>query len=86
MTTGECSGSLVFMPDGTSDAAGHCARKDKDGDTYSITWAQEAGKPNGIWGSLTGTGKFAGRTASGTFTPAVEDGAMSVTTWEGDCN
>jgi len=86
LTTGECAGSIIFMPDGTSDASGHCARKDKDGDTYSITWTQEPGKPNGIWASLAGTGKFAGRTAGGTFTPVAEDGAMSAATWVGDCN
>ncbi len=86
LTTGECAGSILFLPDGTTDASGHCARKDQDGDTYSLTWAQEPGKPNGIWASLGGTGKFEGRSANGTFTPQVEDGTMSASTWQGECN
>ena len=86
MTTGECSGTILFTPDGAAESSGHCARKDKDGDTYSIRWGQDAGADKGSWAFVTGTGKFKGQAGnSGWFQAVVTDGAMSVSTWGGSC-
>lgn len=85
-TTGECSGTILFMPDGSIESSGHCARKDKDGDTYSVRWAQAAGADKGTWSSAGGTGKFAGQNNSGWWQGSVTDGAMSTSVWGGECN
>ena len=53
-------------PDGKTQSMGHCARRDKDGDTQSISWQQEPGADKGVWKSTGGTGKYAaGRTQVG---------------------
>jgi len=84
-TTGECSGTWLTTPDGKTRGAGHCARRDKDGDTYSIEWSMAPGADKGQWRVAGGTGKFANKANSGWFQQAVADGKMSVTKWGGNC-
>jgi hypothetical protein len=85
MLTGECSGTALATPDGKVRSGGHCARKDKDGHTQSIEWSQPAGAEKGMWRSVGGTGKFAGKTDAGWFKGVVSDGAMNIGTWGGTC-
>ena len=85
LTAGSCFGTVEFMPDGTVKQSGHCARKDKDGDTYSLWWAQEPGAERGTWGSLSGTGKFAGINDSGWWQDTMAEGAMFATAFDGAC-
>jgi hypothetical protein len=85
LTTGECSGTILSTPDGATKASGHCARKDKGGDTYSLEWALAPGSERGTWKILAGTGKFAGKAASGWWQGVAVNGKMSVTRWGGTC-
>ena len=85
LTTGECSGTALATPDGKVRSSGHCARRDKDGDTQSIEWSQGPGAEKGMWKSTGGTGKFAGKTDSGWFQNVRSDGKMAVTKWGGNC-
>jgi len=85
LTTGECSGTALTTPDGKVQSNGHCARRDKDGDTESIEWSQAPGAEKGTWRSTGGSGKFAGNTDSGWFQNVRSDGKMSVTKWGGNC-
>ena len=64
---------------------GYCARRDKDGDTQSISWHSAPGADKGVWKATGGSGKFAGRQDSGWFQNAVSDGKMSVSKWGGTC-
>jgi len=84
-TTGECSGSILTTPDGNTQSMGYCARRDKDGDTYSLSWHQGPGADKGVWKSTGGTGKFAGMQNSGWFQFAWADGVMIGTAWGGTC-
>jgi hypothetical protein len=85
-TTGECSGLVLTTPDGASRMSGYCARKDKDGDTYSIEFHMAPGAERGAWKWLGGTGKFAGKTNnSGWFQGVINDGNMSMSNWGGNC-
>lgn len=84
-TTGECTGAFLATPDGKTQAMGYCARRDKDGDTYSASWHRASGADKGTWRRVTGTGKFAGQQASGWWKSAWGDGVMSATTWGGTC-
>jgi hypothetical protein len=83
--TGECTGSVLATPDGKVQATGHCARRDKDGDTWSIEWALPPGADKGTWKSTGGTGKFAGKRHSGWWQELRRDGKMSVARWAGNC-
>jgi hypothetical protein len=74
LTTGECSGTMVTTPDGVTRGSGHCARRDKDGDSYNVEWALPAGAQKGTWKYFGGTGKF-----------AASDGKMIVNKWGGTC-
>jgi hypothetical protein len=85
LATGECSGTALATPDGKVRVSGHCARRDKDGDTQSIEFSQAAGADKGAWKSTGGTGKFAGRADSGWFQDVRTDGKMAVSTWGGTC-
>lgn len=85
LTTGECSGTALATPDGKVRQSGHCARRDKDGDTQSIEWSQGAGADKGAWRSTGGTGKYAGKPDSGWFQDVRSDGKMLVTKWGGTC-
>ena len=85
LTAGSCFGTIETMPDGTVKQSGHCSRKDADGDTYSLWWAQEAGAERGTWGSLSGTGKFDGLKDSGWFENTMAEGAMFASAYDGAC-
>jgi hypothetical protein len=85
LTTGECAGTVLATPDGKTRSSGHCARRDKDGDTQSIEWSQAPGAEKGTWKSTGGTGKFAGKDHSGWFQIVRTDGQMLVTKWGGTC-
>ena len=85
LTTGECSGTILSTPDGTTRGSGHCARKDKDGDTYSLEWTLPTGAQKGTWKHIAGTGKFAGTSDYGWWQGAVADGKMNVNNWGGTC-
>jgi hypothetical protein len=83
--TGECSGVILATPDGKTQSMGYCARRDKDGDTYSNSWHKGPGADEGTWKRIAGTGKFAGTQASGWWKGAWADGAMSASKWGGTC-
>ncbi len=85
LTTGECSGAALTTPDGKVYVYGYCARKDKDGDTTSITFSQAPGAAKGTWKSVAGTGKFAGKKDSGWYQDVRTDGKMTVSQWGGTC-
>jgi len=87
MNMGECSGTMITTPDGKSGGLGHCARKDKDGDSASIEWAIAPGAEKGTWRSTGGTGKFADLKSQGWWTPVVSDGGkLGVNRWGGTCS
>ena len=85
LMSGYCDGSSHIAPDGTFSGSGHCARKDADGDTMSLTWDFQPGAEKGTWKTLTGTGKFANDTSSGWWQPVLGDPPMSASVWGGDC-
>jgi hypothetical protein len=85
LTIGECSGTLVTA-DGTTTGSGHCARRDKSGDSYSTEWAIAPGSERGTWKAVAGTGKFSRRTGSGWWQNATRDGKMFASRWGGTCN
>jgi hypothetical protein len=85
LTTGECSGTILSTPDGTTRGSGHCARKDKNGDTYSLEWTLPVGEQKGTWKHVAGTGKFTGTSDHGWWQGAVADGKMNVNRWGGTC-
>ena len=63
------------------------ARKDKDGDTYSLQWAIAPGAEKETWKGVTGTGKFANMSKnSGWWQNAAADGKVVATKWGGTCN
>ena len=65
---------------------GHCARRDKDGDTYSIEFALSPGGDKVQWKTIAGTGKFANSTAnSGWAQFKTADGKMAIVVWGGSC-
>jgi hypothetical protein len=84
-TTGECAGTYLSTPDGKTQSMGYCARRDKDGDTYSLSWHTAPGATRGTWKSTGGTGKFAGKQNSGWYEVAWSDGMMVATVWGGNC-
>jgi hypothetical protein len=83
LATGECLGTALATPDGRMRVNGHCARRDKDGDTHSIEFSQAAGAEKGVWKSTGGTGKFAGKNDSGWYQDVRTDGKMMVSKWGG---
>jgi hypothetical protein len=86
MVIGECNGTFLSLPNGQSKGSGHCARKDKEGDTYSLEWAIAPGADKGTWKGLTGTGKFAQEARnSGWWQNAAADGKVFATKWGGSC-
>ncbi|MBI1398078.1 MAG: hypothetical protein GC151_19050 [Betaproteobacteria bacterium] len=86
LATGQCAGTTLATPDGKVRSSGHCARRDKDGDTESIEWSVSPGADRGAWKATGGSGKFANRNDSGWFRNVRADGNMSVTEWGGTCN
>jgi hypothetical protein len=85
LAAGECSGTVLLSEDGKTHFAGYCARRDKDGDTQSISFHQAPGVDKGEWKSVSGTGKFSGKQDTGWFQSVLEDGKISVTKRGGDC-
>jgi hypothetical protein len=85
LATGVCYGTALVTPDGKVQTNGHCARRDKDGDTQSIVFSQAAGSDKGMWKATGGTGKFAGKPDSGWFQNVRADGKMGITKWGGNC-
>ena len=86
LTIGECSGSIVNTPDGKATGTGACARRDKDGDTYSLEWGIAPGAERGTWKTVAGTGKFAGKLDSGWYQDVVADGKVFASKWGGTCH
>jgi hypothetical protein len=86
LLSGECQGSILATPDGKIHANGHCARRDKDGDTVSIEWMQPPGTEKSMWKLTGGTGKFEGKTGSGWGEGVRSDGKVYVVQWGGTCN
>ena len=86
LNIGECSGTIVMLPDGKSTGSGHCARKDPDGNSVTLEWAIAPGAEKGTWKIVGGTGKFAGRTDSGWWMGGkpTENGS-AVDRWGGEC-
>jgi len=85
LATGQCAGTALVTPDGKVHTQGHCARRDKDGDTQSISFSQSPGADKGMWKSTGGTGKYAGKTDAGWFQDVRSDGKMAVSKWGGNC-
>jgi hypothetical protein len=86
LAIGECSGTFVNLPNGTSRGSGQCLRRDKDGDTYSLEWAIAAGAEKGTFKTTGGTGKFAKIANSGWWQNAAGFGKVFATKWGGNCN
>ena len=86
LVSGTCQGSLLTTPDGKTRGSGHCARRDKDGDTVSIEWSQAPGAQKNMWKLAGGSGKFAGKTGSGWAEAVRSDGKILVVKWGGTCN
>jgi hypothetical protein len=74
------------MEDGKTQQTGYCARRDKDGDTTSISFYWPPGADKGEWKSTGGTGKFAGKQGSGWAQVVLADGKNLVVKWGGDCH
>ena len=83
---GECSGYALTTPDGKTRLAGACARKTKDGGSFSDIWVKEPGAERGTWKMSGGTGALAGKTWSGWWQVVFEDGKMTLGKWGGTCN
>jgi hypothetical protein len=83
---GECAGTVLQTEDGKTQQMGYCARRDKDGDTQSISFHQAPGADKGEWKSMEGTGKFAGKQGTGWFQFVLQDGKNAVVKWGGDCH
>lgn len=86
LVIGECSGTFLNMPNGASRGSGHCLRRDKDGDTYSLEWAIAAGAEKGTFKTTGGTGKFAKIANTGWWQNAAGSGKVFATKWGGTCN
>jgi hypothetical protein len=86
VVAGECSGTVLQTPDGKTQGMGYCARRDKDGDTQSISWHQAPGADKGKWKSTSGKGKYAGKQDSGWSQIVLADGKITVDKWGGDCH
>lgn len=77
----ECYGSGWWDQDG-SWGEGICLIGDKD-DTRTIRWWKDKGEQKSHWEHLSGTGKFAGMTGSGTYQPESLSDHRSISEWEG---
>ena len=83
---GKCGGYAITTPDGKTRVVGVCARKTKDGDSWSDEWVMEPGAQRGSWKLTGGTGVFAGKKWSGWWEPVMDDGKMFMGNWGGNCN
>lgn len=82
---GQCGGYVLTTPDGKTRLAYACARKTKDGDSWSDAGGIEPGADHGTWTQTGGTGVFAGKNNSGTWQAVVDDGKTTTGTWVGNC-
>jgi len=82
---GACGGYVLTTPDGKVQLAYACARKNKDGDTFSDAGGQKPGDDFGTWTQTGGTGVFAGNHWSGTWRPVLSDGKVTQGTFTGNC-
>ena len=83
---GDCLGTILQNPDGKTQVAGNCARRDKDGNTESDAWSQAPGADKGQWNAAGGTGKYAGKQDSGWYQQVYADAKVIVSRWGGDCH
>lgn len=82
---GACAGYALAMPDGKLRVIGVCARKNKDGDSYSDEWGLEPGAQRGWWKIAAGTGVFAAKAGtSGWWQAVVDDGKVTMGAWQCD--
>ena len=82
---GQCGGYVLTTPDGKMRLAYACARKNKDGDSWSDAGTIEPGADHGTWKQTGGTGVFAGKNNGGTWQAVVDDGKTTTGTWTGNC-
>ena len=82
---GACGGYVLTTPDGKSRIGYACARKDKNGDSYSDAGGMEPGADHGTWTKTGGTGVFAGGNWSGTWQAVTTDGSVTLGTFTGNC-
>jgi hypothetical protein len=84
--SGVCAGVLVTTSDGKLQGMGYCSRHDGEGDTQAISWHLGPGEERGVWKSIAGTGKFAGKDRNGGwFKAGFADGKVNMTLWGGHC-
>lgn len=83
--TGQCGGYVLITPDGKTRLNYACARKTKDGDSWSDAGGIEPGADYGTWTQTGGTGVFAGKNHSGTWKVVADDGKVTTGTWTGNC-
>ena len=84
LLVGECGATILQNPDGKTQVAGNCARRDRDGNTESDAWSQAPGADKGQWNAAGGTGKYAGRQDSGWYQQVYADAKVIVSRWGGD--
>jgi hypothetical protein len=84
--SGKCGGYAISTPDGKTRSVGVCARRTKDGDSWSDEWVLEPGAERGTWKQSGGTGVFAGKSWSGWWKPVSDDGKVFMGLWGGNCD
>ena len=82
---GQCGGYVLTTPDGKSRVSYACARKNKNGDSWSDSGGIEPGADQGTWKQAGGTGPLAGKNNSGWWKVVVDDGKTTTGVWGGNC-
>ena len=86
LVSGECIGSLLTTPNGTTEGRFYCARRDKDGDVLNEEAATVGGNGSkGTWKNVGGTGKFANATGTAQWEIIPLQGKMAAVRWVGNC-
>lgn len=83
---GQCGGVALTTPDGKTHMRGSCARKTRNGDTWSDFWEMQPGATRGTWHLIGGTGAFAGKQWSGWWEPVMADDKTYMGLWGGNCD
>ena len=78
----ECHGAGFWNANG-SGGEGICLHG-ADTDTWTSSWKRDMGQKVGQWKILSGTGKFAGITGEGSYTPMKVSEDRHVSEWEGE--